>query len=124
MDRGRDRVDDAGVIERSRQRFFDVGHLAQSSPRLMPALDQGGVLMNIEKIWLQYRARLKAFLQSKVSNPDDVDDLLQEISIKTFAGLNQLRDHSKVQSWLFSDRQPHDHRFLSPERSGKEPASR
>ncbi len=57
--------------------------------------------MNIEKIWLQYRARLKAFLQSKVSNPDDVDDLLQEISIKTFAGLNQLRDHSKVQSWLF-----------------------
>jgi RNA polymerase sigma-70 factor (ECF subfamily) len=57
--------------------------------------------MNIEDIWSEYRARIKAFLHSKVSNPADVDDLLQDISIKTFAGLAKLDDHSKVQSWLF-----------------------
>lgn len=57
--------------------------------------------MNVETIWLEYRARLKAFLHSKVSNPADVDDLLQDISIKTFTGLSALEDQSKVQSWLF-----------------------
>ncbi|NKB52145.1 MAG: RNA polymerase sigma factor SigZ [Rhizobiaceae bacterium] len=57
--------------------------------------------MNIEQIWLDYQSRIKSFLHSKVSNPADVDDLLQEISIKTFAGLSQLEDHTKVQQWLF-----------------------
>lgn len=57
--------------------------------------------MNIEDIWSEYRSRIKAFLHSRVSNSADVDDLLQEISIKTFTGLGALEDHSRVQSWLF-----------------------
>ena len=31
----------------------------------------------------------------------DVDDLLQEISIKTLAGFETIEDQTKVQSWLF-----------------------
>jgi len=57
--------------------------------------------MNAEKIWIEYRARIKAFLHSKVSNPADVEDLLQEIFIKTFRGISALDDQSKVHSWLF-----------------------
>ncbi|SLN20803.1 RNA polymerase sigma factor SigM [Roseovarius albus] len=57
--------------------------------------------MTLEEIWQQYRARLKSFLHSKVSNPADVDDLLQEISIKTFTKLDALDDPTKVQAWLF-----------------------
>lgn len=57
--------------------------------------------MNIDELWSEYRVRIKAFLHSRVSNSADVDDLLQEISIKTFTGLAALEDHSKVQSWLF-----------------------
>ncbi len=57
--------------------------------------------MNVEKVWIEYRARIKAFLHSKVSNPADVDELLQEISIKTFTGISALDDPSKTQSWLF-----------------------
>lgn len=57
--------------------------------------------MNVEKIWNEYRTRIKAFLHSKVSNPADVEDLLQEISIKTFLGISALDDPSKVKSWLF-----------------------
>lgn len=58
--------------------------------------------MQIEEIWTAYRARLRSFLQSRVSNQADVEDLLQEISIKAFTGLPRLRDEEKVQSWLFS----------------------
>ncbi len=57
--------------------------------------------MNLEDVWAQYRQRIKAFLHSKISNPADVEDLLQEISIKVFTGLSGLQDDTKVQSWLF-----------------------
>ncbi|GDY27579.1 RNA polymerase sigma factor SigZ [Agarivorans sp. Toyoura001] len=57
--------------------------------------------MKIEQVWQQYRQSLKAFLHANVSNPADVDDLLQEILIKTYQNFSQLQDHSKVKSWLF-----------------------
>lgn len=57
--------------------------------------------MNLEKIWALYKSSLKAFLLSKVSNPADVDDLLQEILIKTHNNLNSLRQTNSVKSWLF-----------------------
>lgn len=57
--------------------------------------------MRPEEIWMDYRARIKAFLHSKISNEADVEDLLQDISIKVFAGLQFLKDESKLQSWLF-----------------------
>lgn len=57
--------------------------------------------MQLEEIWSEYRSRLQAFLHSRVSNPADVDDLLQEISIKVFTGISALEDRSKLQSWLF-----------------------
>jgi RNA polymerase sigma-70 factor, ECF subfamily len=57
--------------------------------------------MNLEKIWAEYRTSLKAFLHSKVSNAADVDDLLQELLIKTHQNLNQIRDKESIKSWLF-----------------------
>lgn len=57
--------------------------------------------MNTEQIWTKYRTRLKSFLHSKVSSPDDVEDLLQDIMIKVFNRLDTLDDDEKLQSWLF-----------------------
>ncbi|MCJ8272648.1 MAG: RNA polymerase sigma factor SigZ, partial [Psychrosphaera sp.] len=57
--------------------------------------------MNLETLWLAYQSNLKAFLHKNVSNPNDVEDLLQEILIKTHQNLGQLKDSKKVKSWLF-----------------------
>ncbi|EEA93501.1 RNA polymerase sigma factor, SigZ family [Pseudovibrio sp. JE062] len=57
--------------------------------------------MTLEKIWQEYRAALKAFLHSKLSNPADVDDLLQDILIKTFEKRGELKDQTALKSWLF-----------------------
>ena len=57
--------------------------------------------MNIEQVWASYKASLKAFLHSRVANPDDVDDLLQEILIKVHQHLPELRQQHSVKSWLF-----------------------
>ncbi|MFY0639777.1 MAG: RNA polymerase sigma factor SigZ [Bermanella sp.] len=57
--------------------------------------------MKLEEIWSQYREGLKRFLHSKISNEADVDDLLQDILIKTHDKLHQVRDNDSVKSWLF-----------------------
>ena len=57
--------------------------------------------MNIETVWQEYRNKIKAFLHAKVSNPDDVDDLLQEILIKTFDNLHSVQSEAKIKSWLY-----------------------
>ena len=57
--------------------------------------------LNLEQVWAEYQQTLKAFLHSKVSNSADVDDLLQEILIKTFQNLHKVQDASSVKSWLF-----------------------
>jgi len=57
--------------------------------------------LTLETVWGQYQQALKAFLHSKVSNPDDVDDLQQEILIKTHQSLSTVKDADSVKSWLF-----------------------
>ena len=57
--------------------------------------------MNLETIWSEYRTGLKSFLHSKISNAADVDDLLQDILIKTHDKLHQVRSEETVKSWLF-----------------------
>ena len=54
--------------------------------------------MRIEDIWPKYRVRLKGFLHSRESI---VDDLLQEITVKVFSDLPNLKDPPKLRSWLF-----------------------
>ncbi|MEX0300035.1 MAG: RNA polymerase sigma factor SigZ [Kordiimonas sp.] len=58
-------------------------------------------IMNIELIWDQYRASLKAFLHSKISNSADVEDLLQEILIKSHNNLSSVKSEDSFKSWLF-----------------------
>ncbi|AXY03280.1 RNA polymerase sigma factor SigZ [Vibrio alfacsensis] len=56
---------------------------------------------NLETIWNEYEHAIHAFLRSKVSNEDDVEDLKQEILLKTYQNLKAIRDDSSVKSWLF-----------------------
>ncbi|GEM79956.1 RNA polymerase sigma factor SigZ [Vibrio superstes] len=57
--------------------------------------------MKIEAIWSEYQTTLKAFLLKHVSNADDVDDLLQEIMLKTHQNLHRIEDVNKLKPWLF-----------------------
>ncbi|CAE6919350.1 Belongs to the sigma-70 factor family. ECF subfamily [Vibrio sp. B1REV9] len=56
---------------------------------------------NLEAIWNEYEHAICAFLRSKVSNEDDIDDLKQEILLKTYQNLKAIQDDSSVKSWLF-----------------------
>ncbi|PKF81208.1 RNA polymerase sigma factor SigZ [Vibrio sp. vnigr-6D03] len=58
-------------------------------------------MKNIETIWHEYQQGLKAFLHSRVPNPDDVDDILQDVLIKTHENLDKVQNWDSLKSWLF-----------------------
>ena len=57
--------------------------------------------MDIQHVWREYREQLRQFLHSRIDNPSDVDDLLQDILIKTYRYLHTIRDPDKLPAWLF-----------------------
>ncbi len=57
--------------------------------------------MEFIELWREYSHQLRQFLLARVNNPSDVDDLLQEILIKTYRHLNTVKDPDKLPAWLF-----------------------
>ncbi len=55
----------------------------------------------VERVWRAHAARLRAYLASRLRNPSDVDDVLQDVLIKTHAGLPGLRDPGRLVPWLY-----------------------
>jgi RNA polymerase sigma-70 factor (ECF subfamily) len=57
--------------------------------------------VNLENVWQEYSASLRGFLHSRVSNDADVEDLLQEVLIKTHKNLHTVSSSEKIKPWLF-----------------------
>lgn len=57
--------------------------------------------LGVEAIWTEYGDRLRNFLRGKLANSQDVEDVLQEVLIKTHKKLHTLRDSDKLAPWLF-----------------------
>ncbi len=45
--------------------------------------------------------RLRRFVRSRVSNPEEADDLVQEICLRAVSRLDTLRDEARAESWLY-----------------------
>lgn len=45
--------------------------------------------------------RLRRFVRSRVSNPEEADDLVQEICLRAVSKIDTIRDESRVESWLY-----------------------
>jgi len=54
-----------------------------------------------EKIWIEFSAALRGFILKHVPNQDAADDILQETFIKINANIENLKDESKLQAWLY-----------------------
>ncbi|WP_234497336.1 RNA polymerase sigma factor SigZ [Vibrio maritimus] len=55
----------------------------------------------LEAVWSEYQNGLRRFLRSKIANEADVDDVLQEVLIKTYKNIDKLESPESVKSWLF-----------------------
>lgn len=57
--------------------------------------------MSLQQLWQEYQSALRGFLHSKVANSDDVEDILQEVLIKTHQHLGDVHQQCKIKPWLF-----------------------
>lgn len=57
--------------------------------------------LSMEEIWSQFNQILLNFIQSKVSNKHDAEDILQNVFIKIYKNIDDLKTETKLESWIF-----------------------
>ena len=58
--------------------------------------------MTTQQVWTQYSLDLKQFIISKVKDVNIADDILQDTFIKIYNNLHNLKDITKLKSWVFT----------------------
>lgn len=58
-------------------------------------------MQSTTQIWNEYSRQLHAFIARRVSDRSTADDILQEVFLRTHRGLSELKDGTKLQSWLY-----------------------
>lgn len=53
------------------------------------------------EMWNEFSVRLRSFIARRISNPADVEDLVQDVLYKIYANIHQVSEPAKVYAWLF-----------------------
>lgn len=51
--------------------------------------------------WKEHEARLRGYIAKRVSDRDDVDDILQDVYLKAHASLGTVKSPGRLTAWLF-----------------------
>ena len=54
-----------------------------------------------ECIWRDYREPLHGFIRSRVGDDATADDILQDVFARIHSRLDTLREHERIQSWIY-----------------------
>ena len=55
----------------------------------------------VADLWDRFADGLRGFITTRVSNPADVEDILQDVFVKVQRGASQLRDTDRLTTWIF-----------------------
>ena len=55
----------------------------------------------LEQIWNEFSGKLGQFIRARISDPATAEDLLQDVFVKLHNHINQLKDPTKLQSWIY-----------------------
>ena len=81
--------------------------------------------LGAETPWLEFRERLRAFVARRVSNPADVEDIVQWVFLQMQRRLGAIRNGERDPRLALQHRSPGDHRLLpfrAPPARGARPA--
>ena len=59
------------------------------------------MIMCIESIWEEFNKPLRSFIQRRIKNEQDVDDILQNVFYKIHSSISSLRDTEKIHAWVY-----------------------
>ena len=55
----------------------------------------------LEHIWHEFAGKLGQFIRARVNDPATAEDILQDVFVKIQARLDQLKDPTRLQSWIY-----------------------
>lgn len=55
----------------------------------------------LETIWRENHDQLLAFINKRIKNKEESEDILQEVFIKILSKIGTLKDNSKLQAWVY-----------------------
>jgi RNA polymerase sigma-70 factor (ECF subfamily) len=55
----------------------------------------------MNKIWEEFSLPLKAFVSKRIANPQDVEDILQDVFVKISNNADSLLDAAKIHAWIY-----------------------
>lgn len=55
----------------------------------------------IEIIWDEFHRKLFNYINNKINNEHDAEDILQEVFVKIYNNLNEVEDEAKIKSWIY-----------------------
>lgn len=73
--------------------------LEPDEKRLLRRCAQGDETAFVQLV-RRYRQMLASYIRSRIENPDDAEDVLQDTLIAAWIGVRQLRDPGSVRAWL------------------------
>ncbi len=53
------------------------------------------------EVWEQFNQRILGYIQRRVADPDDAEDLTQEVFVKVHTRIDQLHQEDRVLPWLY-----------------------
>lgn len=56
---------------------------------------------NTEQIWEEFSSALRSFISHRVSNPSQIEDILQDVFIKIHSNIDSLKEDTKIRSWVY-----------------------
>jgi DNA-directed RNA polymerase specialized sigma24 family protein len=65
-------------------------------------LQQTAVEGSFAKLFNTFTMQRLAFFRARRYHPDDAEDLAQEVMLKVYLKISQLRDHERFRAWLFT----------------------
>ena len=54
-----------------------------------------------EDIWREFSGPLRGFLIKRIAEPEDVEDVLQDVFVKLHTRIDTLRDGERIAPWLY-----------------------
>src|SRR5207249_65122 len=76
---------------------------AARAAALRPAARRSSVMIPSEArgAWNELETRLRPYVTRRVASPADIDDVLQEILVRMYRGLAELRDGERFGGWVY-----------------------
>ncbi len=72
------------------------------SPRMHMTTVHTASQPNVEDLWRQFEASLRAFVRRRIADPHRVDDVVSDVFLRIQKSLHTLEDDERIAAWVFT----------------------